>query len=333
MPAPEVTLANLNAHKVGGKKKKWRRLVKPRDRWGREYVMWLDHQSGDPVGTIERRFLENVPVPDSYLKFDQEEPWRVQLDLERYAADLRRGRAEWDRIAAAVMVRKYGQQAYDEQNRVRPLTPEVRDIVGPPPQDWRLVELLRRGDAWCLGMTTKRTAAVTAILGAHGTFLPEQRNLEPEAEGFDLGDALEALAGRSPMVKGGFADELDAAARMAYERAARAAPPMDGPAGADFTGADGGPDGGADGGLDDFDEAALDEELAELSEAPVALRGPEFAAPLDGLDLGGVDTGDFEADLAAELEEAVDRDGMGTQGGRPVRPGRTPGRHSAGKTK
>ena len=192
---PEITRANLNFST--SRKVKWRSLSKKMDRFRRQYIVWLDRNNSEPVGQIERHFSAPVDIPNEFMSFPEAEPWRVELDLEGYARYLKVAKQEWE--ARYKLIRSKLAKEEPDSKAV--------DMVGPPPQDWRLVVLLSRGDPWCLGFTQARTPAVEAIIGRAPTPAEIKRQAALGPADLRLDPVLEALAQSGPSVEISFPDE------------------------------------------------------------------------------------------------------------------------------
>lgn len=192
MPTHEVTMAQLREARLSTKKKKWKTLRKPTDQYGRGYIVWTDTENGDATSAIERQFTAPVDLPDRFMRIDPDRPWRMNLDFVPYIKECRVALAEWEHLAKTLMQKLYGEKAGTE------LTPEVLRLAGHRPQDWRVVELARRGDPWCLGITKTRTAPVKHFIGDND-FIPRQLGAGLDGfngDDFDLGDEFERQFGK-----------------------------------------------------------------------------------------------------------------------------------------
>jgi hypothetical protein len=187
------------------RKVKWRILSKKFDRFrdprtgqNRLYVVWLDRNNMEPTGQIERAFTAPLEcfIPDSYMSFPADKPWRVDLDLDGYARYLKKALMEWE-------------LRYKEIRDTRPKGEDdarIMELAGPKPQDWRLIVLMSRGDPWCLGFQNERTPAVESIIGkaptardiARERLIPKDLRLDPALERLVAGGVQEQ-----------FPDELD----------------------------------------------------------------------------------------------------------------------------
>lgn len=287
---PEITRERLNFSM--NRRVKWRTLSKKMDKFGRPYIVWLDRNNLEPTGQVERAFNVNadnegraVDVPDLYgqgtrgISFPADYPWRVQLDLEGYARFLKRSLAEWE-------------LRYKDIRDTRPKgEPEERalQMVGPKPQDWRLIVLMSRGDPWCLGKTSRRTAAVEALIGK----APTRSQLRMERErprDLRLDPELEALIGKG--VDTSYPDELDREL-----------------ANADLSVTD-----------EDLDDAGLD-----IEEVEAEMEGEDILT--GNLDLDDVDLDDETGDdLGDEIEEIADPKATGGKRENPRKNRRRPAR-------
>jgi hypothetical protein len=202
--APEITRERLTFSQT--RRVKWRFRSKKFDRFKRLYVVWLDRNNSEPTGQIERAF--NIPmtdagpldIPDHFLRFPEEEPWKVVTLFNEYARYLKNALREWELRL---------EQFIADSARGEPIEKAHRK-AGAKPLDWRLIMLMARGDPWCLGFTAKRTPAVEAIIGKAKT----ARELKlAEAAGpkdLQLDPELEALLHGGQSVMSGFPDDADA---------------------------------------------------------------------------------------------------------------------------
>lgn len=193
--ATEVTRERLNFSM--SRKVKWRTIAKKIDRFGREYITWLDRNNLEPTGLIERHFTAPVDIPDKYLRFPEAKGWRVDLLLEDYARYLKTALQEWEF------------RYQDIRGKLQKDEPEEKalKIVGPKPQDWRLIVLLSRGDKWCVGSQAERTPAVVEILGPAPTEAQLRAERLKGPSDLRLDPKLEALIGAGAM-RSAFPDEL-----------------------------------------------------------------------------------------------------------------------------
>lgn len=204
MAAPEITRERLTFSQT--RRVKWRFRSKKYDKFKRLYVVWLDRNNSEPTGQIERAF--NIPqtdagtldIPDNFLRFPEEEPWKVVTLFNEYARYLKHALREWELRL---------EQYISESARGEPVEKAHRK-AGPKPLDWRLIVLMSRGDPWCLGFTSKRTPAVEAIIGKAPTKAQLRAQAAAGPRDLMLDDELEGLlAGASPAVSG-FPDDDDA---------------------------------------------------------------------------------------------------------------------------
>lgn len=193
---PEITREKL-AYSMT-RKVKWRYLSKKFDRFRREYIVWLDRNNSEPVGQVERHFTAPIDIPDEYLQFPEDKPWRVDLDLDGYARYLKGALHEWEVRYEQI---KADRKASEPEDR-------IRQIAGPKPQDWRLVVLLSRGDPWCLGKQMERTPAVIRLIGEAPSEAQIRREAQKGPADLRLGDELEALLSSTEKSPSQFPDEL-----------------------------------------------------------------------------------------------------------------------------
>lgn len=191
----EVTRSDLRYSLT--RKVKWRFLAKKMDRFKREYIVWLDRNNSEPTGQIERHFTAPIDIPDNFMSFPEDKPWRVNLDLDGYARYLKTARQEWEGRL----------NEYRAALRADQPDSKAQEKAGDPPQDWRLIVLLSRGDPWCLGITQTRTPAVEALIGPAPT-AAQIREERARPRDLRLDPALEALIGASPAVNSSFPDEM-----------------------------------------------------------------------------------------------------------------------------
>lgn len=300
MPGPEITRERLNYSMQ--RKVKWRYLAKKYDRFRREYIVWLDRNNSEPTGQVERHFTAPVTVPDEFLKFPDDKPWRVDLDLDGYARFLKKARQEWEARLA------------DIRGKLTKDTPEEKayEIAGAPPQDWRLVVLLSRGDPWCVGTQENRTPAVEALIGKAPTAAQLRREREKGPADLRLDAGLEALVGMAHVAKSEFPDEI--VEREGYDDdmgdddlRERAAQPV--------TARDLDPDG------DMARRARMDAALADDEDE---LTGDIDLDDSDAFEAAPVT--DFDPTLAEEAEESFDPKALGGKSVNPRKNRTTPDR-------
>lgn len=199
--AVEVTRERLNySH---GRKVKWRILTKRRDSFGREHIVWIDRTTMEPVGQIERHFSAPVYVPDEYLRYPEDKPWKVDYRWEQYALYLKKELREWQAIVQVHMKKLYGALGVG-----RTATAEAIELAGPPPQDWRQVVLAMRGDPYFLGLTDKPTPAAKRLIPELATAVPTKKATHTSRE-LRLDPELEKLIGKTKNVPVVELDEKD----------------------------------------------------------------------------------------------------------------------------
>ncbi len=194
---PEITRERLNFSMT--RKVKWRYLSKKFDRFRREYIVWLDRNNSEPTGQVERHFSAPVVIPDEFLEFPVDKPWRVDLDLMAYARYLKSALQEW-------------QVRYEEiRGSLAKNVPDEKalKLAGEKPQDWRLVILMDRGDPWCLGFQDERTPAVVKIIGPAPTKAEIRRLAQLGPKDLRLDPELEALLAEGPKSDSHFPDERE----------------------------------------------------------------------------------------------------------------------------
>lgn len=182
---PEITRERLNFSM--NRKVKWRILTKRKDSFGRQYIVWVDRNNLEPTGQIERHFSVPIEayVPDEWLKFPEEKPWKVEVLWERYALYLKNALREWQATVKFHMKKLYGAKGVGATP-----TAEAIEAAGPPPQDWRILVLAARGDPYLLGLTDKMTPAAKKVLPEErhhvptrkATFAARELRLDPELE-------------------------------------------------------------------------------------------------------------------------------------------------------
>lgn len=207
MPAPEITWTALRSSQ--DRQIKWRYKSIKQDKFRRRYVCWLDRNNGDPTGQVERTFRAPVDVPDEFLSYPEDRPWRVDVNFEGYARMLKKKLEEWKAKLEGVMLQLPGGRGANKDGSP---SDEALKYVGAPPQDWRLVVLAAKGDPYCLGLTRKRTKAVIMILGKESPEEKLQRETERRgaiASDLSLGKELDEAANEGSIGAGGFVDEDD----------------------------------------------------------------------------------------------------------------------------
>lgn len=207
MARPEITWTSLRSSQ--DRNIKWRYKSIKQDKFRRRYVCWLDRNNGDPTGMIERVFRAPVEVPDEYLSYPEDRPWRVDINFEAYARMLKKRLEEWQFKLEQIMLQLPGGRGRDAKGNP---SEEAIKMAGVKPQDWRLVVLAAKGDPWCLGLTKKRTRAVIMILGKESEEQRRQREAERRgaiASDLSLGEELDEAANEGSIGAGGFEDEED----------------------------------------------------------------------------------------------------------------------------
>jgi hypothetical protein len=188
---PEITRERLNFSM--NRKVKWRILTKRKDSFGRQYIVWVDRNNLEPTGQIERYFTVPIQayVPDEYLKFPEEKPWKVEVLWERYALYLKAALREWQAIVKFHMKKLYGAKGVGAEP-----TAEAIEAAGPPPQDWRIIVLASRGDPYFLGLTKTLTPAARKLLPDEPMRVPTKKAIVANRE-LRLDPELEKLIGRT----------------------------------------------------------------------------------------------------------------------------------------
>lgn len=194
---PEITREKLNFSMT--RKVKWRYLSKKFDRFRREYIVWLDRNNSEPTGQVERHFSAPLTIPDEFLTFPNDKPWRVDLDLLAYARYLKASLQEWE-VRYEEIRGSLAKNVPDEK---------ALKLAGEKPQDWRLVVLADRGDAWCLGFQAERTPAVVSIIGPAPTLAEIRRLAKLGPKDLRLDPELEALLEMGPKASAQFPDERE----------------------------------------------------------------------------------------------------------------------------
>jgi hypothetical protein len=296
VPAPEITWTALRSSQ--DRNIKWRYKSIKQDKFRRRYVCWLDRNNGDPTGMVERVFRAPVEVPDEFLAYPEDRPWRVDINFEAYARMLKKRLEEWEFKLQQIMLQLPGGRGRDGEGRP---SEEAVKMAGVKPQDWRLVVLAAKGDPWCLGLTKKRTRAVIMILGRESEEEKRQREAERRgaiASDLSLGAELDAAANEGSIGSGGFEDEEDEELPAGVKKILRR-------------------------------QAKLEREAAQSVEVGKDDEGADDI--LDGTDLDDDDLDDLDNDddidlsLDPDLENALDeeekhdKDGLGGGKKHPVR--------------
>jgi hypothetical protein len=200
---PEITRERLNFSMQ--RKVKWRILTKRKDSFGRQYIVWVDRNNLEPTGQIERHFTTPIQayVPDEFLKFPEEKPWKVEVQWERYALYLKAALREWQAIVKFHMKKLYGAKGVG----VTP-TAEAIEAAGPPPQDWRIIVLASRGDPYFLGLTKTLTPAARKLLPDEPVNVPTKKAVIANRE-LRLDPELEKLIGRTKVAEPEELEEKD----------------------------------------------------------------------------------------------------------------------------
>lgn len=200
---PEITRERLNFSM--NRKVKWRILTKRKDSFGRQYIVWVDRNNLEPTGQIERHFSTPIQahVPDEFLKFPEEKPWKVEVQWERYALYLKQALREWQAIVKFHMKKLYGAKGVGATP-----TAEAMDAAGPPPQDWRILVLASRGDPYFLGFTKTLTPAARKLLPDEPVNVPTRKAVVAHRE-LRLDPELEKLIGRTKVAESEEMDEKE----------------------------------------------------------------------------------------------------------------------------
>lgn len=254
------------------RKMRARRVAK--DQFGRVYVYWEDLNAEAPVGLIDRMFTANVDIPDKYLKFDPDRPWRIAYDFAGWIRDTVEEERQWDERLKETMQRLYKEKGAEDMapGGAGP-TPAALTIVGRKPVPSVLIRALARGDAWCLGFSERRTPLVEAILGKAPKVEKKSASRRAIDESLRLPAGLEELVGQGAILSR-FEDEEDEVdTRMQSVNRT----------------------------------ADLDEEEDELAEGSGELTGGDGAEDEDELDLGDLD--DDVDDVEDEPEPRKPRGG------------------------
>lgn len=195
---PEITRSGLR-HALTRKPKKRSFLIRPKDVFGRKYTVWMDKNAEPPapVGLISRTFSEprECVIPDKYLSIPivDETPIysRMRIDFDGYITELQDAMALWKKDADQWMRKLYREMGVQRAAR-GDYSEDVLELAGPMPTDWRLIELAKRGDPWCLGFQSQRTPGVIEILGEAPVMRKPRRTRSGATR--DMGERMESLA-------------------------------------------------------------------------------------------------------------------------------------------
>jgi hypothetical protein len=128
-----------------------RRGHKFKDQHGREYFATVELKTGAPCGLIEMLFTAPLMPERTYMEIVEERPYDLFINYDRWLADIRTNRSDWEKEGRSRSRKIYGTE-YDAS---KPFTAEVLEIIGPPPQPIEPVLAAKQGNKWILGFTNK----------------------------------------------------------------------------------------------------------------------------------------------------------------------------------
>lgn len=122
------------------------------DQHGRQYFGSVELKTGDVVGLMEPQFTAPIIPDQKYLERNvKNRPYDLHINYERWLADIRGARAEWEREGRQMM-RKMRGAAYDP---AEPFGADVLDVIGEPPEAIEPVIAAKQGNSYILGFTTR----------------------------------------------------------------------------------------------------------------------------------------------------------------------------------
>jgi hypothetical protein len=128
-----------------------RRNVRLIDQWGRTYHASIELKSGATCGLVQPLYTSVLPVPLMYLERSRDElrPYDVFVNVEKWLADTRRERREWEERGRKLSARKYG----PEWDSRKEFSQDVLELLGPAPSAVEPIIALKQGNSWILGKT------------------------------------------------------------------------------------------------------------------------------------------------------------------------------------
>lgn len=121
------------------------------DQHERPYHTNIELDSGDPTGPIDPQFTAPLIPHQKYLEMVADDPRRIYINYPAWKRDIREDRARWNRDARQRSQVRYGER-YDSK---APITAEIIDIIGPPPEPIEPIIAAEQGNSWVLGFTDK----------------------------------------------------------------------------------------------------------------------------------------------------------------------------------
>lgn len=130
-----------------------RRNITVHDQHGRSYDAVIEIATGSRVGPLNPLgWRSPLPTPDRFILHVRNDPYRVQIDYDAWAASVVAARETYEerRRKAALEISAQG----TVQDVLRQNPPELVDIVGPPPNvpPIEAVQAARAGNRWILLM-------------------------------------------------------------------------------------------------------------------------------------------------------------------------------------
>jgi hypothetical protein len=173
-----------------------------RDQFGRSFFSETELKTGDQVGNYEPQFSSPLAIPKMYIERgkDPNRPYDIFINTERWKADIRAERREWEKEGRQRSMKLYG----EKYRASDPFTAEVLEIIGPPPMAIEPVQALEQRNSWVLGKTTipdlrlvkyfEPEALPASALPPEPDFTDLEELYDPDATG---GQRVPARRGRS----------------------------------------------------------------------------------------------------------------------------------------
>ena len=155
------------------------------DDHGREWFGSVEIKTGHVCGLLEPQFQAPLIPDQKYLERIPKRPYDLHINYDRWLADIRATRAEWEREGRQMM-RKMRGSGYDPSEE---FGADVLDIIGEPPEAVEPVIAARQGNSWILGLTNRVDRRLIKYFNIDKLPAKVRREQEPDLRDLDVIEA------------------------------------------------------------------------------------------------------------------------------------------------